>query len=435
MFGWIALLFTTGCTRSPEAAFDPIAILVTPERPVVSLGETAQLTATGVSEDRASADLTVLASWYSDDPTVVSVRNDLDREGIVEAVSLGETTIWAALDEVESVPVTVRVTEAELVALEVQPESVDAVVGDVVPLKVEALFSDGLRTEAQRQVRWITEDGDTAQLSDDGTLTAMGEGSTEIFAAWDEVESRKVPVTVGEAPADAQPDLRIENVQAHLSNGNLVVDFQIRNAGTSGASDFWVDLFVDPSDTPTVGEYGTEFVNAGYAGPGQTLDISYTTGVSGGSHTFAIVVDSTGAVAESDEANNVYTGSATEPASALPDLAVTRIDWIADTRDVYFEATIRNLGGAESEGFLFEFFVDRSRMPTAGLTGDVYAWVDPLPAGGSKNLTGLVNRACAPCKSWAVVDLEGEIDESDESNNLLGSFPVTSDDEGVFSLE
>lgn len=405
-------------------AFDPVAILVSPERPVLSIGQTLNLRATGVNADRETADLSALVEWATSDADVASVSNALDHEGELSATAIGEASVWASLGDIASPTVPLQVTAAEVVALKVTPESITASTGDTVALRAETIFSDGLHSDGTDRVRWVTDDGAVATLEPDGRLNAVSVGQTRIQAIFEDVQSEKVPVTVIAATENARPDLRVDHVVVSVDDDLLTLSFDVVNDGAVGASDFWIDVFLDPAKTPAIGDFGSEFVSPGYVGPGQSVNVFVQTVVDPGLGEVALLVDSGATVDESDESNNVSTQAVARSTTGLPNLAIDGFDYIADTGYVYYEVTIRNDGAATSPGFLIELFVDRTREPIPGLTGEDYVWVDELAPGASASLDTLVERSCDPCRSWAAADLENEIDEETESDNLFGPLTI-----------
>ena len=169
-----------------------IGILVTPASVTVPLGEEVQLTATGLRADRSTVDLTAVVQWSSDAPDVATIGNGLDQEGVVTGSSVGSATLVAGTGSVLSPPVTVKVTQAELIGLNIEPASVSLQVGDTVQMRATAAFSDGTRSDASSQVRWITDDGAVATLSAGGLLTAAGTGQTEVVAEWNRERPRGI---------------------------------------------------------------------------------------------------------------------------------------------------------------------------------------------------------------------------------------------------
>ena len=131
--------FGTGCDSdlSPvDSGFDNedvIGILISPEKVILPLGESVQLTATGLLENRTSRDLTPYVTWLTADASIAGVSNGLDQEGQVTGKAIGGTLVRAKLDEVTSTDVQIEVTEAELVGLAIEPKSITVQEGQSVP--------------------------------------------------------------------------------------------------------------------------------------------------------------------------------------------------------------------------------------------------------------------------------------------------------------
>lgn len=414
-----------------------VGILVTPEAPVVPVGDEVPLTATGLFDDRSTADLTAVVDWHADDPGVASVSSDLDEEGVVRGESLGETTVWAEVEDISSSVATVRVTDATLLGLSVEPASVTLAEGDEVQLVAQAAWSDGTRGDASAQVRWITDDGTVAQLEPGGRLYAAGVGSTNIHAEWETFASNDVPVDVIDGDGGgggSSPNLRVSSVTGEGAGGLITLTITVANDGATGASGFWVDSFLDPSGTPEVGDYGDDYTYVDYVGPGSTVKVSASLDASEGSHTVAVLIDSEGAVAESDEGDNVWSGSVSVGGASEsgPNLTPTYFDWLADWDYIYYYVDIYN-GGTEGVGpFYVDLYVDSSYEPSVPSDGDDWVDVTWLDAGDTTYADFLIETTCGDCSSWVLVDSYDEVDETDEDDNAAGPLDVYNDGYGYY---
>lgn len=418
------LLACSGEGKDTEAIEGLVGILVTPDPVVVPLGGTAQLRATGLLESRESVDLTALVTWTSSTDGVASVRNGLDREGELEGVSPGAAVVTARYSGLRSPGVAVTVTDAALLRLTVSPDDVVAVAGEKVQLSASAGFSDGSSGDVTGQVRWITDDGDVAQLSGDGRLSAVAAGETTIRAEWDGVTSEAVGVEVL-PEATGKPDLVISSMSGSAAGGWVSLSVQVENVGGASAGEFWVDAWGDPGSTPQIGDVGDDYVLLSYLGPGQTQTLSFD--LPGDSSAY-VLADTNDDIDESDESNNAASGplSGAGGGSGGPDLSVSYFDYAADAYSIYYYVEVYNSGDEAADSFFVDLFVDLDEAPQLGDYGDAYELFDGLGAGEYAGMDALVDTWCGWCWSWALVDSLDWVEEADESDNIAGPLDVYS---------
>jgi hypothetical protein len=146
-------------------------------------GTAADVTVTGFFSDGSSQDLTETATWSSDAPAVASVS-----KGRVQALTQGQTTIRAALNDVQS-SVEVTVSAATLQRLELSAPSLTLPKGTQQSLSATGFYSDGSSADITAQVVWQSSEPAIAQVNG-GQVTGMSEGSTEVVASLSGVEDR-----------------------------------------------------------------------------------------------------------------------------------------------------------------------------------------------------------------------------------------------------
>lgn len=398
---------------------DVIGILISPEKVILPLGESIQLTATGLLENRTSRDLTPYVTWMTADASVASVSNSLDQEGQVKGMAVGGTRVRAKLDDVTSVDVVVEVTEAELIGLAIEPKSITVQEGQTVQLKAMAAFSDGQRSDASSQVRWRTKDGSIAQLSSGGKLSGIAAGTTEIHVEWNGIASDMVTVSVKK---QEPPELVISEVTGESSDTLLSLTVEVKNEGDVGASDFFVDVFIDPPSVPVVGDYGDDWVVVEYLGPGERFRHTFTFTLSRGAHDVYVLLDSLNHVKEPNESNNVF-GTTIEVGSGPsgPNLSFDRFEYLADSESVYYAIDVLNSGSEAVGPFYIDLFLDTWSQPAFNTDGDEYIDVEEgLAPGESLFADFFSDEPCSYCYSWIVVDTYDEIDETNEADNVAG---------------
>lgn len=408
---------------------DLVGILLTPEQPVLPVGGETQLTATGLLSDRTTTDLTAVVEWNTGDSGVAQVSGGLDREGVLVAEGTGETSITATAEGITSSEVSVKVTDAEMLGISVEPKEVTVAAGDTLQLSCQAAWSDGSRGDASGQVRWVTGNGDIATLDPGGILTGVAVGHAEVHAEWETSVSNDVAVTVIEA-SDDRADLEVEQVTVEAAGGHAVVTVRVVNNGGNGANGFWVDLFVDPASPPEVGDYGDDFTEVDYVGPGGGYaNLSFTVPMSEGSHEVAILLDSAGTVDEEDEGNNVWSDQfETSSSTPGPNLTITYFDWLADAATIYYAIDVLNAGSEDAPQFYIDLFLDQSFEPVIETDGDKYVTVTSLGAGDTTSADFLLDRTCTSCTSWILIDSYDEVQETNEGDNVAG--PIQVGDEG-----
>lgn len=402
-----------------------IGIFVTPEEVVVPEGGTVQLVATGLYDNRETRDLTAVVTWKSANNSIASAGG-LDGEGRFVGIAVGSTEVTARLDGVKSPPTLLTVTDQTVTSLSVEPEALVLEVGQQVELVATATFSDGSRSDATGLVRWITADGAVATL-DGSALTAASAGSTTVHAQYEAVTSDDVPVDVLE---EASADLRVASLSVNPYADSVLAVIEVENVGTAGASDFWVDAFVDFPGIPGPGDYGDAYERVTWCGPGQTAQVILeVSGLSDGLYDLTVSVDTEDEIDESVESNNHQdtifsisaSGGTTVPSTTTfaPDLAIDRVDFISDGTYVYYEVEISNYGDAGVGPFWVDVFVDQWASPQVGDDGDDWQEVSWIPAWSSVTIDFLIPADCSwGCDSWVFVDSYDDVSEPIEWDNI-----------------
>jgi len=166
-----------------------VSIEVTPAEPVIALGTTTQLKATGIYSDNSKQDLTPAVEWHSSDDAVVTVSH-----GLARSVGRGSAVIGAASGSVSgsiSGSGTLTVTDATLVSIQVTPVNPAAALGTTRQFTATGIFSDNSVQNLTEQVDWSTSSGSVASVSNTagsrGLATPAGIGASNVSAALDGV--------------------------------------------------------------------------------------------------------------------------------------------------------------------------------------------------------------------------------------------------------
>ena len=423
------LIVATGCpggddpTESGEVEGELLGILVSPEKVTIPVGGEIRLEATGLLAGRDTQDLTHVVEWTSSNPAIIEVSNALDSEGVVVAKALGAAVVTGSASGVESVDVPITVTDAELKGLSVSPSDVSIEVGETVQLEAQAAYSDGTRSDSTAQVRWITGDPDVVTVSR-GKLTAAGVGKTTIRAEWEGLEAEAVNVEVLQS---ATPDLVISEVRGEGGPDNVTLTVAVTNTGNAGASEFWVDVYVDPTETPGPGVLGADFLGVNYLGPDETVEVGFNLPAAPGTREIVVLADTEDDVEESSESNNRFDTKVEVGSAGGPNLTVSYFDYIADATSIYYVVDIYNSGSEDVGEFYVDLYVHYEDYPVFGADGDEYVDVLGLAAGDSTYADFLIETYCEYCWSWIVIDSYDEIEETDETDNIAGPLEVEAD--------
>jgi hypothetical protein len=172
-----------GGAAAPTASL--VTIEVTPVDPVIALGTTAQLKATGIYSDNTKKDLTSSVEWDSTDASVAAVHS-----GLATSIAQGHATIKAASGSITGSR-TLTVTSAALVSIHVTPVNPNAALGTSTQFTATGIFSDDSAQDLTSQVTWSSSAGSIASVSNSagsrGLATSSEMGSTAISATLDSV--------------------------------------------------------------------------------------------------------------------------------------------------------------------------------------------------------------------------------------------------------
>jgi len=412
-----------------ETSTDILGIVVTPDEVVLPVGSSLQLEALGLNDARESMKLTDAVEWSSSAPSVVSVSNGLSEEGVLQGLAAGTATIVATFEGIESAPSRIKVTSANLERLIINQSSIVLEVGKTVQLSAEATFSDGTSSNASSQVRWITGDGTIVQFDDDGLLEGVGLGSTHVRVEWEGLSSEAIPVEVVNEVESADGDLYFDWVSGIVSDGIFEVSVSIHNASDAAVSGIWLDLFVDPDFVPAYGDWPDWYHMVDYIGANESASVTFTASTSASRHDFAVLVDSTEEVPETDESNNLViastddeSGGGSSGGSGTPNLTITYVGGFSEGEQTEYWIDVKNDGDAVAEKFYVDIWPGRafSDEPELYEDGEAYAFFDEGLAAGEELLVELViDEACDFCEAWAMVDGYDMVSESNESDNTM----------------
>ena len=177
----------SGCGGSSSRAAAPssstkslTAILISPATPTVALGQSQQLTATGVSSDGSQQDITSTVTWASAQPSVASINES----GLASGKHVGSAKLKVTSGSVTA-SVTLTVGAAALVSIAVTPDGASIPKGETQQLNAVGTFSDGSRRTITDSATWSVFPTGVASISATGLVKGQTVGSAKVIAELD----------------------------------------------------------------------------------------------------------------------------------------------------------------------------------------------------------------------------------------------------------
>jgi len=156
-----------------------LAVTVSPTAANLPVGDTQQLTATGLFSDGATSDLTSAVTWSSSGNKTATVSST----GLVTGKGTGAATIMA-VDSGALLPGTAVITVLPAVvdSLTLSMSNAELPKGETEQLMTTGLFSDGTTSVLTNLVTWSSSDPSEVSVSSSGVVTALGTGAATITA-------------------------------------------------------------------------------------------------------------------------------------------------------------------------------------------------------------------------------------------------------------
>ena len=170
----------TSVTNAVTLTVTPIivSIAITPGSPMISLGSSAQLTATATLSDSTTMDISSSATWMSSNTNTASVS----ATGQVTGNALGMTMV-SATDPGTNVSQSVNVAVTDVVtAISIMPSTPTVAAGLTVQLMAEGMFSGGGTVNMTSSVNWTSSATNVATIDATGLVTSLAQGMTMIRA-------------------------------------------------------------------------------------------------------------------------------------------------------------------------------------------------------------------------------------------------------------
>jgi hypothetical protein len=396
-----------------------LGVGVIPRDPTIALGDTVQLEANAFWADTTHDDITGDVDWIAVDGRVASVSG-----GLATGLAAGQSDIVATWTDGTSAKVLLTVLGEGTTIDDVRadPTSIELRVGDQVAIAVTASFSDGTTGDVAGTCSWSADDPVASVTS--GVVEGVEVGTTTVRASCDG-HDLSVPVEVVDEDATLpEPDLRITDVDGLPFDYGVEFTAMVENRGDGYAGAFWVDIALDASGTPGPGDPTDGYTWVpGLAGGSSTPVYIDVYDVATGAHTAHAIADSEDDVAESDEGNNTSSPITIDlaGAAAQANLRIVAFEGLSDGSYTYWTVEIENDGDDWSEACFVDLFPDEISDPQVGDDSSIYAYVPELAPGDS--VTWEPETFDGPYyygywDSVVFVDSQGDVDESDETDNI-----------------
>jgi hypothetical protein len=233
-------------------------------------GQTTTLNATYSNEYGIAENVDL--QWQSDNMTIATI----DAEGLVTALSKGQTRMTAQFAGVVSNEVLVTVIENldDIAEVKIATQTTRLQISDMLQLTI--MISDGNGEAIEdATVVWTSTAPDVVAINDAGKVTALANGVSILKAVVDGVESNSIAMTVGSSIRTGT----FMGVGSYNTTGMATLDGSSESLILTFSDDFTTDFalgtFVYLSNS-----------TSGAATRSQGLEIAEITG--GGAHTFNI---------------------------------------------------------------------------------------------------------------------------------------------------
>jgi hypothetical protein len=161
----------------PQAVKTLTSLSITPANPVVTLGDTQQLTVTGNFSDGTTQNMTSTVTWNVSPSTVATVNST----GMAKTQAAGTATLTATSGTVNGTD-KLTVSAAALVSIAIAPSNPTVPKGETQQLTATGTFSDSSTRNITGSVAWSASTSGVATVSGAGLLNAQAMGTATITA-------------------------------------------------------------------------------------------------------------------------------------------------------------------------------------------------------------------------------------------------------------
>lgn len=228
------------------------------------------------------------------------------------------------------------------------------------------------------------------------------------------------------------PDLTVESFNSTSpSRGALRYTARVCNRGSGRtATGVNVHFYRDRSTPPRAGQRGQVVRTTSTLAAGQCATITATeSNLAGRTYRTWVQADAENRVLETNENNNVrgpdstfVQGGQTNRADLIVSLtaAVTGTPGPGNTRSVRYSARVCNVGQQAAPSTRVDLYYNRFTRPTSSSSSNRSLFVSGLSAGQCRSTSATAYLTPGTHRSWAYVDRNNSIIESNEGNNVNG---------------
>ncbi|BCG56747.1 leucine-rich repeat domain-containing protein [Paenibacillus sp. URB8-2] len=190
-------------TPTPTASPDSLGwIKVTPNSSVIFVGDSLQYKAEAMFTDGTSQDITDVATWSLDNPSIADIN-----KGLLTAKQFGSSGVVATWGG-KSGAVGLMVNKLSVTRLTITPANSTVGVGEMVQLKASAQYSNGSTADVTDQAFWWAVNNILTVIDNHGLVTGLSEGTTNIWAAWNGTNGvTSLTVTAGVSPTPSPSEM------------------------------------------------------------------------------------------------------------------------------------------------------------------------------------------------------------------------------------
>jgi 6-phosphogluconolactonase (cycloisomerase 2 family) len=185
----LSTVFVIGCSSGSSSSTKQLqTIIISPASTTIYMNTNAQYTATAQYSDGSTLDITQYVLWNSSNPSVATISNTQESNGLAVAVTSGSTNITATLYGITSSISTLTVSNATLDNIIITSNNTSIHIGTKEQYTATGNYSDGGTQNLTTLVTWISLDNNIATISNTtgsyGIATAVNTGSTTITATF-----------------------------------------------------------------------------------------------------------------------------------------------------------------------------------------------------------------------------------------------------------
>lgn len=173
-----AVVFWSSCNGFFVSGGSLDHITLSPTAVYLKVGETDNFTASAVTVDGTTSDVTSSATWTTGASTIATVN-----AGLVTAVAAGSTTVSAAQSGVTGTSDVTVGNQALNTTLNVTPSNPTVIAGQTVQLTATATFADGSTQDFTSLVTWSSSNTANATVSSTGLVSGVASGQTATITA------------------------------------------------------------------------------------------------------------------------------------------------------------------------------------------------------------------------------------------------------------